>query len=94
MTTPDPGCRRGQIRGRSNSRFAQLWWCVEGMLATGIAALITLFSYSVVAELTVALGLLSSTAIAFLGIFVWIFIWGTIATTRAYVRDRQIAPYS
>ena len=62
------------------------------MLATGIAALITLFSYSVLAELTGALGLLSSTAIAFLVIFVWIFSWGTLATTRAHVQTDHGAP--
>jgi hypothetical protein len=61
------------------------------MLAAGIAALVTLVSYSLLAELTVALGLLSSTGIAFLVILLWISIWGTIATTRMHVRGRQTA---
>jgi hypothetical protein len=61
------------------------------MLAAGIAALVTLVSYSLLAELTVALGLLSSTGIAFLVILLWISIWGTVATTRMHVRGRQTA---
>ena len=91
MTTPNAEGRRGQVFGRGSPRFPQLWWCVEGMLAAGIAALVTLVSYSLLAELTVALGLLSSTGIAFLVILLWISIWGTIATTRMHVRGRQTA---
>lgn len=91
MTTPNAGGKRSQVFGRGSPRFPQLWWCVEGMLAAGIAALVTLVSYSALAELTVVLGLLSSTGIAFLVILVWISAWGTIATTRMHVRGRQTA---
>jgi len=91
MTTPNADGRRGQMSGRGSPRFPQLWRCAEGMLAAGIAALVTLVSYSLLAELTVALGLLSSTGIAFLVILLWISIWGTVATTRMHVRGRQTA---
>ena len=91
MTTPNADGRRGQMSGRGSPRFPQLWRCAEGMLAAGIAALVTLVSYSALAELTVALGLLSSTGIAFLVILLWISIWGTVATTRMHVRGRQTA---
>ncbi len=91
MTTPNADGRRGQMSGRGSPRFPQLWQCAEGMLAAGIAALVTLVSYSLLAELTVALGLLSSTGIAFLVILLWISIWGTVATTRMHVRGRQTA---
>ncbi|MBB6646552.1 hypothetical protein [Halobellus ruber] len=86
MTTPEADGGRFQAFDRNNTRSTQLWWCLEGIVGAGVAGLVVLVSYSAVTDLTAALGLLSSTAIAFLVLLAWVSVWSIIAATRDHLR--------
>lgn len=88
VTTPETDGGRVRALDRGSSRSPAVWWCLEGLLGASIAGGIVLFSYSVLADLTSVLGLLSSTAIAFLVILAWVSVWSVIAATRDHVRGR------
>ena len=86
MTTPEADGGRFRAFDRDNTRSTQLWWCLEGIVGAGVAGLVVLVSYSAVADLTAALGLLSSTAIVFFVLLAWVSVWSVIAATRDHVR--------
>ena len=86
MTTPETDGGRTQAFDRDSPQPTRVWWCFEGVLGAGIAGAIIVFSYSMLADLTAVLGLLSSTAIAFLVILAWVSVWSIIAATRNHVR--------
>jgi high-affinity Fe2+/Pb2+ permease len=88
VTTPEADGGWVRTFDRSSSRSPAVWWCIEGLLGASIAGGIVLFSYSMLADLTARLGLLSSTAIAFLVILAWVSVWSAIAATRDHVRRR------
>ena len=88
MTTPETDGGRFRTFDRGSSHSTTVWWCLEGLLGASIVGGIVLFSYSVLADLTAMLGLLSSTAIAFLVILAWISVWSVIAATRDHVQKR------
>lgn len=93
MTTLETDGGRARALDRDNSRATQLWWCFEGILGASITGAIIVVSYSVLADLTAALGLLSSTALAFLVILAWVSVWSIIAAARTRVQKTPEATH-
>jgi hypothetical protein len=85
MSTPNEvGGRCPDIRD-ADPWYNTVWRCLECAMGGTIAVLLSLLSYSILFDLTEPLGLLSSTMVAFIILFTWIFLWGFIASARDHI---------
>jgi len=85
MISPDKAGGRPRTLTDATPHSDTVWRSLECITGAAVAVGISLLSYSVLFDLTEAMGLLSSTTVTFIVIFVWIFAWGLIAATRDHV---------
>lgn len=87
VNSPNNGAARRRFQRVVDSKpgARTLGWCLEG-LAGGIATVVLfLFTFPMLIDLTRPFGLLSTTALVFVFLFVWISLWAVIEASRERV---------
>lgn len=84
MSTPNR-TETGQDRREppeADSRYAWRWWCLDCLAGGVVVSVGVLLFLPLLVELLGPLGLLSTTALAAIGVATWLLVWTVAGATR------------